>query len=45
MTAIAVTAASQTNRRHAAPKAGLSYLIGCAMFLTGVVGLFGLAGF
>lgn len=45
MTSIAVTAATQVTRRHAAPKAGLSYLLGCALFLAGVVGLFGLAGF
>lgn len=45
MTTIAVTAAAHTTRRHAETRHGAAYLLGCAMFLAGVVGLFGLAGF
>ncbi len=44
MTTITASAARPA-RRHEAGRAGLSYLLGCAVFLTGVVGLFGLAGF
>lgn len=45
MTTIAVTAAAHTSRRHAEARNGASYLLGCVMFVVGVVGLFGLAGF
>jgi len=40
-----IAAAPATVRRNANSGSAASYLIGCAVFLAGVVGLFSLAGF
>ena len=40
-----ITAAPAANRRNQDARSAGSYLVGCAMFLAGVVGLFSLAGF
>jgi len=40
-----IAADTHTTRRHTEARNATSYLLGCAMFLVAVVGLFGLAGF
>ncbi|MCX7372940.1 MAG: hypothetical protein NTW56_11000 [Alphaproteobacteria bacterium] len=40
-----IAAAAHTTRRHTEARNSTSYVLGCAMFLVAVVGLFGLAGF
>lgn len=40
-----IAAAPAASRRNQDARSALSYVIGCAMFLAGVVGLFSLAGF